>query len=213
MKKTKLLAVLRYLSGSLLPILFWLLMAFGFDKPYIAVLTICATAIHELGHILASLLAQVDISGIKSKLNGFKIRISSHTNYAKSLIIILAGPLSNLILGATILLLCSSNEYLRLFGEINILTALSNLIPIEGYDGYRLLCELGYSAGLFKINMQMKRLSFFFTAIITLLSLYLLMRVGVGYWVFAVFFTSLISKTAEDSNPDKNVAFKRKKEI
>ena len=61
--------------------------------------------------------------------------------------------------------------------------------------------------------MQMKRLSFFFTAIITLLSLYLLMRVGVGYWVFAVFFTSLISKTAEDSNPDKNVAFKRKKEI
>ena len=213
MKKNKLLTILRYLSGSLLPMLFWLLLSFGFDKPYIAILTICSAAVHELGHIIATLASQVGVRGLNSKLNGLKIEISGQVDYGKTLIIILAGPLSNLIIGVTTLLLCSSNEYIRLFGEINILTALSNLIPIEGYDGYRLLCELGYSAGLFKINMQLKRLSFFFTSIITFLSLYLLMRVGVGYWVFAVFFTSLISKTVEDANPDKNVAFKRKREI
>ena len=182
--------------------LFWILMTFGFDKPYIAVLTFCAAMLHELGHILASVLTKVGTGGINGKLNGLRIKIPHTANYPKSLLIILAGPLTN-VLVALPLLLIGDNDYIRMFGLINLLTALSNLLPVEGYDGYRLLCELGSSAGIFKINTVMKRLSFSLIIAITLLSLYLLLRLGVGYWLFAVFFTSMISKSAEAENSRK----------
>ena len=68
--KHGLLKFMNYLSSSLLPMLFWILMTFGFDKPYIAVLTFCAAMLHELGHILASVLTKVGTGGINGKLNG-----------------------------------------------------------------------------------------------------------------------------------------------
>ena len=96
-----------------------------------------------------------------------------------------------------ILLISPPDEYRKLFGEINLLTAISNLMPIEGYDGYRVLCELGASVGNFSLASVMRYLSLLFSIVVVFFSLYLLLRLGVGYWLFAVFFTSLISKIAE----------------
>ena len=45
--------ILKTLSESILPIFFWVLMIFGMDVPYIAILTIIAAVIHEIGHIEA----------------------------------------------------------------------------------------------------------------------------------------------------------------
>ena len=45
MKKT-LLKILDELSGSFLPLLFWASVMFGFDAPYIALLTIISAIIH-----------------------------------------------------------------------------------------------------------------------------------------------------------------------
>ena len=199
------LMFIKYLAESLLPMLFWILLTFGFDKPHIAILTISAAILHELGHVTATLLTRVRIGSIQSKLNGLKIKLFRPEGYFNTILIVLSGPLANLLIGAA-LLISASDEYIKLFGEINLLTAVSNLMPIEGYDGYRVLCELGASVGNFSLASMMKYLSFSFTIVVTFFSLYLLLRLGVGYWLFAVFFTSLISKTAEGVKSEEKIS-------
>ena len=54
-RKMILIKVLSEISNSFLPLLFWALIMFGFDAPYIAILTIISAIIHEAGHLFAML--------------------------------------------------------------------------------------------------------------------------------------------------------------
>jgi len=80
------------------------------------------------------------------------------------------------------------------FAFINLCTALSNLLPIRGYDGYRLLetAILMKSDKEYRALNILSRFSFIFTSALCFLSLYLLLKLGEGYWIFALFFTSVM---------------------
>jgi hypothetical protein len=71
---------------------------------------------------------------------------------------------------------------------------ISNLLPIEGYDGYGALTSISGMLGSGELEpFVLKWISFFFTALMTLISLYLMYYLNGGYWIFAIFSVSTLS--------------------
>ena len=106
--------------------------------------------------------------------------------------IYLSGPFADLL---TFTLCAFLGERLITLGLINLITAISNLLPIRGYDGYGAIItmlkkrELPHSA-LKLISGLSSALIFTFCVF----SLYLIDRYAGGYWIFAVFFVSMIKE-------------------
>lgn len=190
------LRVLKFLAEGILPLLFWVLIIFGFDKPDVAVLTILTALLHELGHIAAALLIKQDTGRLSTHISGFRIR-GTGTSYLGEIIILAAGPLANIVLFVVTLPFGGiMNGYISLIGYISLVTALSNLLPVEGYDGYGILSRLALLGGWIYGVRVLEYISFSISVTLTLFSLYLLFYFGEGYWVFGVFFTLMLSKLA-----------------
>lgn len=184
------------IAEGILPFLFWVLIIFGFDKPYIAVLTILSALIHELGHVLAFLFFDGRVT-LKSHLSGFRIK-NYGMGYAKEILALAAGPLINLAIFVLLSPLSKSPDgYMEVFGYINLLTALSNLLPIEGYDGYGIMKKSCEALNLSFALRALPFISFSLTVLFTFFSLYLLLIYGEGYWICAIFFLLLIEKITE----------------
>ena len=193
--KRRLIELLELLSGSVLPIIFWASLIFGFDTPYVAVLTIISAILHEIGHYAAISLLTADGCSVKGHASGFRIRKSKPIGYAGGIAILLAGPAVNILL---FLISLPFNNFLfgyfRIFGLINLATGISNLLPFEGYDGYGILREIFLSIDHPEYISKLETLSFIFGTGITFVSLYLIDRLDAGYWIFGLFFFATMTK-------------------
>ncbi len=171
----------------MLTMLFWILLIFGFDTPRIAVMTLIAALLHEMGHLYAGMLIlKKETSLPHGVLSGFRIR-SRQMSYREELIFAAFGPLANLTV-FIISALFHKNELIFEFGLINLMTALSNLLPISGYDGYRIICS-AVSARVREPSGVLKLLwwcSFSLSSLFSLLSLYVMLKIGEGYWMFGI---------------------------
>ena len=187
--------VLELLSGSVLPILFWLFLIFGFDAPYVAVLTVISAISHELGHCIAISVFTGKDGRVRGHSSGFRIKRSESVSYGKEIAILLAGPTVNLVL---FLLLCpfldNLSGYLGTFAFINLATGISNLLPLEGYDGYGAISEIMRSFGRADLIKHLECFSFILSIAVTFISLYLIDRFGEGFWIFGLFFFTVVSK-------------------
>jgi len=184
---------------KILPLIFWCLLILGFDSVYVAVLTALSAAIHELGHLIFAL-PYKKVSLPKADISGFRIKIDG-VSYKEELLVAIGGPLVNILLGVVLLFLSPRTafaSYTQLFGIINLMTALSNLLPIEGYDGYKIIFSV--CAMLFdntgRCESLLLQFSFLFSALMCFLSLYLILKLGEGYWIFFVFFSLTVSAIA-----------------
>ena len=192
---------LRYMTNYFLPCIFWIMIIFSFDTPYMAILTILTAGIHELGHISAIIFFRNEGRIPKGRITGFRINVSGTHSYKSEIIILLAGPLFNIIVFLLALPFSSLlNGYLNLFIILNLATAMSNLIPAEGYDGY---CALKKYFEYKAINPKpLESLSFAVTALFCFLYLYLILKYACGFWIFSIFFLSLLSKISKTVNSD-----------
>ena len=201
MKKTtkkRLIELLELLSGSVLPIIFWISVIFGFDLPYIAVLTIIAAVLHELGHYIAIACFCSKSVRIRGHTSGFRIRRSSSLSYLREIVILLSGPTANLLVFLLTLPLGDAMDgYLKVLGYVSLVTGLSNLMPIEGYDGYGAICELFKYLGRDHLIRKLEAASFLFCISITFVALYLIERFSEGWWIFGLFFFTTLSKLAK----------------
>ncbi len=191
MKRLGTLRILEGLADRFLPALFWMLLIFGFDDPCIGTITVIAAAIHELGHTVALLILGRTAKLPEGRLRGLKIRVDT-CSYTDMLIILSSGPLANILVSLFLLPLSEDSPYLKTVTLINLATALSNLIPTEGYDGYGILETVLRMRD--KSTVRLDGISLFFTAAFTFFSLYTIGRFGIGYWLFGVFFISLLKK-------------------
>lgn len=181
-----------------LALLFWFLLVLGFDSKSTAFLTVIAALIHEGGHLLAGYFFARGMTSLpRADISGFRIR-AERMSYKEELSVALGGPVLNLILA--ILFVClplpkTLCGYFRTFALINALTALSNLLPISNFDGYRIAeCLLSIKTKNPMVSARvMNTVSFAFCTVATFLSLYLILKTGDGYWIFAVFFTSVFT--------------------
>ena len=198
--------ILRAVGDRVLPFLFIVFLMLAFDAAWVTVLMLMVAAIHELGHIGAAVLVGAgDISAPRAVLTGLRIRTGRLLSYRDEAIIALGGPLINLLIFAALLPLCRVSDYILAFAAVNLLTALSNLIPIRGFDGHRILIGLlaaRLSAeGLERVSHA---LTLAVSASVALLSLLFMMKVGEGYWIFAVFFAVTCREIMGEHKSTKN---------
>ena len=179
-----------------LPLLFWILISFAFDLAHVAVLTGIAAVIHELGHMLRALRLTGRASLLTGRISGPKLKLGE-LGYREELLILAGGPSANLFAAAAALpcLFLSPHPYIVEFATVNLLTALSNLMPIQGFDGYKILfCLATKSKNALRIQDILYTVSFIFSAVLALFMLYLMLKLGEGYWGFVLFLSIIISE-------------------
>ena len=199
MKKRYLIKAVKFLV-RILPTSFWLVLIFAFDKPYIAILTLLSAFIHELGHIIAFMKFSKKYR-FYSVASGFRLSSENGLSYKEELICALSGPLANVLcaLALSPFILLGPYGYAKIFGAVNLFTAISNLVPIEGYDGYRIsACLINQYTNLGLSATVLKAISFILSSFICLIALYLLRSFDGGYWIFFIFLASLIKAISSD---------------
>lgn len=200
---------------SFLRALFWITLLFALDRPYLAMLTLLSILYHELCHLSALLLLSRRARA-QTRLFGLRLTPEGLLSYREERCIAAAGPIGGLLLaGLCVFLFPLAPDYFLDFALCNLLTSLSNLLPIEGYDGYRILsCTLALrGTGTHVLRV----ISFILTAALSLLSLFLLGIAGQGLWSGAFFLFSLLSalpdeKTEFASILEKNGGYGRFRE-
>ncbi len=190
------------LAGEILSIFFWVLLIFGFGDPIFAGLSVIAAFIHEFGHELCLFLSGKGGMLAKGRLFGFKIEKVGVFSYREECLLYASGVISNLVFSVLALpFLPMRRDYVLLFIFVNLATAISNLLPVEGFDGYGILRSLAAYFG--KEEGFVRIFSIVSLALITLfcfLSLYMMDRYDLGYWTYAVFSLSLLSKLGKILN-------------
>ena len=186
--------ILLYIE-KFLAISFWSLAIFGFDLAYIGILTILAATAHELAHIIAIVYLRKRTPAMPcGKLYGFRIE-TDFISYKDEIIIAAAGPLINIIIAIPILIFARQSGYFMDFAIINLMTALSNLFIIEGYDGYKIL-HASLSLALSNRNTAdiiLPNISFFLSSVMCFISLYFMLKVGEGFWASGIFLAATVA--------------------
>ncbi len=103
------------------------------DAKGTALMCLLACVLHETGHI--AVMCAMGCPPEKITLYGGGMKL---TGGGKNIPVIISGCAVNFMLFAAFYFL-TEDYNLRLFGVINLLTGLFNLIPVQPFDGYNLL--------------------------------------------------------------------------
>ena len=220
--RTLIIRALEWLSRVLM-MLFWISVMLAFDSVYTAVCTLLAAVIHEGGHIAAlytvkrrrarggtSVRGGRDgrcAGGLSAAINGFRIE-TGYLSYGEEAFVAFAGPLINLLAalfcGIFILLSGISRrggqaaDGAAIIAAVNLLTALSNLLPVRGYDGQKILrAALSARASADLADAVCRAVSFILICAGCFLSLYLMLRLSCGYWLCGIMTASLLSELSD----------------
>lgn len=135
--------------------------------------------IHELCHLIAALFLDVKVYSVIVLPFGMTVRMDSSVirTPKKEALIALAGPLSNGVMLTVSLFagLASDTLNTALFAVINFAMLILNLLPVPPLDGGRILRAIIMSyTGLIPAGRLMRRISFFFIAVILIVGIFLL---------------------------------------
>lgn len=111
-----------------------------FDREGLFLMALFSAFLHELGHIFATYFCGVEIKELSFSLIGIKMRLKKSLSlvpFSKKIMLLIAGPLVNVIL-AMIFLAFS----LKVYALINLVTAIFNLLPAKTLDGGKILLDI-----------------------------------------------------------------------
>ena len=185
---------------EILPLLFWVLLLFGFDKAYIAVLTLLVALVHEVGHYIAFLALKCDTGMPFGHISGFRFRQKANMPYGKSMLIYISGAAMNILVSTVLFPFSRGNAYLSAFVLLGYATAMSNLLPIKGYDGYSILADFFKSRGCDTGLRILSAVSFAICVALTFTSLYLMYYRDEGYWIYGMFMIMLLGEISKSLN-------------
>ena len=195
-------SIIRTLRSFLcvLPAFFWLFLGFGMEEPSMALATVLSAIIHEIGHIAYIFFVRRLLPCIRGDLSGFRIKSDTKSSHREKIMSYVAGPLANLFT-CIIFLLISANaeDFAMFFATVNAATAISNLLPIIGYDGYGMLYTIIEAKSNNATPLRLLFLtSMAFSFGFRIISLYLIDRYGGGYWIFGIFIVMAIKHLSEE---------------
>lgn len=128
-------------TGGFLLMLAWLNYL---DRSFLIPMAVLACAAHELGHFFVIRILGGDVKQIRLTAIGAEMVLSSPLGYWQEGLAALAGPGVNLVLA----LICCGFEGGLTFAGLNLVLAVSNLLPVGRLDGGRALrCTLALLAG------------------------------------------------------------------
>jgi stage IV sporulation protein FB len=140
-------------------------------------MVLASMLLHELGHLFAALLLMKKVYAVKILPIGFNILADeSGCSLRESLLIYLGGPVVNILLFISCLLINSyylpKTDNMLFFIWINLYLSALNMIPILPMDGGRILRNLlSGKTGIFFANNIMRWISGFFSVLIILLGI------------------------------------------
>lgn len=184
-----------FLEGST-AMFFWVLIIYGFGSPFVAGLTLISVLIHECGHECCLLLINGRGGRILGRANGFRIKNEDTLSYSKEIWLYASGAVANFATALLALLIGITFEiHVNTFIIVNMITAISNLLPVRSYDGYGILRSLidRCCAPLWAYR-ALDTISLAVSSFAVTLSLYLMWSFGEGYWIYGVFLISVISE-------------------
>ena len=171
-------AILRITSG-----LFWLILMLGFSDFKMTVFTLIAALLHECGHILMLILLKKDFSLPVLVSSGFRIKTRSLLSYKDEILICAGGPVANVILFVLFI------RPMPVFAVISLATAVSNLLPLPEYDGYKIISDvLALTFGSDFSDKAMPHITLTVSSTVVFLSLFMILIFNGGYWIFTIFF-------------------------
>ena len=184
---------------------FWgifMLLALLIGNPSVSLPSLMAVTLHELGHIGMARLCRIPLSELKLGLFGAGlVPVGSIPSYGKEILLCISGPFVNVI---TFLFLHGTgvvdhSVFLEILATSSLALGIFNLLPIEDFDGGRILKAL---ASLLLSPSFAERVvrffSFCITAVLWSLSLYLLLRTSnsLSLFVFSLFLFIKLFKVA-----------------
>ena len=176
----------------------------AFNAVYVAVLSVLVLLWHEGGHLFMLWRLRRRVHGVRVSAGGLRMR-TGVLSYREELLVAAGGPLANLA-GALIALpfLPLDRLYFGTLLVLHLLTALTNLLPVGGRDGERILRALISLSGRGEWLLRLfPSLSFFLEVTLCFLSLYLVLRLGEGYAVAATFLFGTLSALRGSKNGRK----------
>ncbi len=184
----------------LLCFVFW----FMLSPSHLPPLTLCAMALHELGHYIAIRRLRTHIDHFSITPGEARLALSSGLlSYRKEALVALAGPAFNLVTAALGRLFGGrlfSGDPLSFFITVSLALALINLLPIGTLDGGRIVRCLLISRFEPRITDTVCRLlSLLSLFCLWCLSVYALMRTGDSLSLF-LFSVSLFLRILSDKD-------------
>ena len=186
-------------------LLFLILILYGFDSRAFAHLSLISAGIHEIAHVLIGVFT-AKIDAPRTAFDGLRLPLSLiKSTRTAELLTTIAGPSANLLCA---LFMLSNSPYLYEFGAISLITAIANLLPCHGNDGYRILDILLSRGGLSSYSTVLDCLSLFNSAAILFFALFASYQTGSALWLSSVY----LVYTVLELEKMRKAAFFRKNE-
>lgn len=166
--------------------LLWLLVI---DKSGIAAMSLLAAALHEVGHLLAAHFLKIPIRAMRFDLLGARIDVKGRIlSYGEEWLLCMSGPLSSLLFSLLASFFWSHTRLAVAFSCASLILGLLNLLPIQTFDGGRMLeCALLSFASPKKVGAVLRGCTFLFLWLLWAFSAYLMIKIADGISLF--FFT------------------------
>ncbi len=181
--------------------LIWLLII---DKSGIAAMSLLAAALHEVGHLAAARFLKIPIHAMRFDLLGARIDVKGRIlSYGEEWLLCMAGPLSSLVASLVGSLFWSHTKLAIAFSCASLLLGLLNMLPIQTFDGGRMLeCALLSFTTPQRVSSILRGCTFLFLWLLWAFSAYLMIKIADGISLF--FFTvSLLARFFEGRTPQK----------
>ena len=176
--------------------LLWLLVI---DKSGIAAMSLLAAALHEVGHLLAAHFLKIPIRAMRFDLLGARIDVKGRIlSYGEEWLLCMSGPLFSLLFSLIGSFFWSHTKLAIAFSCASLLLGLLNLLPIQTFDGGRMLeCALLSFTTPQKTGAILRGCTFLFLWVLWAFSAYLMIKIADGISLF--FFTlTLLARFFED---------------
>ena len=122
----------------------YLLFMLIYDRSGLAAMSLLAAALHELGHLIAARAMKIPIGAMRFDLLGARIDVKGRIlSYGEEWLLCMAGPLSSFVFSLIGSFFWSNSLLAVTFSCASLLLGLLNLLPIQTFDGGRMLeCAL-----------------------------------------------------------------------
>ena len=174
------------------------------DKSGLAAMSLLAAAMHELGHLAVAKVLHIPIGAMRFDLLGARIDIKGRIlSYGEEWLLCVAGPLSSLIFSLIGAFFWSHTKLAIAFSCASLLLGLLNLLPIQTFDGGRMLeCVLLSFTTPKKAGTILRGCTFLFLWLLWAFSAYLMIKIADGISLF--FFTlTLLARFFESREQKK----------
>ena len=184
--------------------LIYLLFMLVCDKSGMALMSLLAAALHEVGHLIAAKAMHIPIRAMRFDLLGARIDVKGRIlSYGEEWLLCVAGPLSSLIFSIIGSFFWSHTRLAVAFSCASLILGLLNLLPIQTFDGGRMLeCALLSFASPKRTSDVLRGCTFLFLWFLWAFSAYLMIKIADGISLF--FFTiTLLARFFEGRAPKK----------